>query len=394
MKAVVIGSMNCMPTEYAIVLKKYFKTVVHYYDAPATNTLSNPTVRWGERSSARTAGVVLRSLYFSKYPFFLLPQLFHRKILKEIDDADLIILSGASISFARFIKTSGKKVIALSYGSDISLFCNPIWPAMRVPNASIMKVLIGKCLKPLKTKFSKYQIEGLRKSTHYSYFIPGLDPETDLLLGRLLTGQSTSIRLPRYSIELNSLENTNANPQLTNLKNQYKIVFPVRFSDDELIGNKGWRLLFNALNIYRLKTDQKFICVCFKKGNYPLALKYAQDLGIADCIEWHDVVPFSILTQYYMAADVVVEQLGTHWIGQGLYAMLLGKPVIGKVSTIAQMQFFKGSGLLEVSDLDSLVNHLINCESKDFRNTTGNISRQFVPLHAAIEPEFLKWNVF
>ena len=383
-----------MPTEYAIVLKKYFETVVHYYDAPATDTLSNPTVRWGEQSSIRTTGIVLRSLYFSKYVFFLLPRIFHQKILKDLDDANLIILSGASISLARFLKTQGKKIIALSYGSDISLFCNPIWPSKPVPNASRTKALLGKYLKPLKSKFSEYQTEGLRSCTHYSYFIPGLDPDTDTLLVNILKDRAKPIRLPRYSIDLSILDQVNSGTQLLHLKSRYKILFPVRFSDDDLMGNKGWRLLFDALNAYREKGHLTFTCVCFKKGNYVSAQKYAENLNLGEYIEWHEIVPFGTLQQYYFAADVVVEQLGSHWIGQGLFAMAIGKPLIGRVSTPIQASFFEGSGLLAVSDLKSLVEHLINCESESFRTKVGNLSRRFIPLNAAIEPEFLRWQVF
>lgn len=393
MKVLVVGSMNCMTTEYAILLKKYCEEVVHYYDAGERDTLSNPTIRWGLKSSERTKGVIFKKILVRHYFSYLWPRLFHYKLVSELNRADLVILSGPSISLARLVNGAGKKIIALSYGSDISLFCNPVWPEMVVPNVRGIKRIITPHLRFLKSKFSELQIAGLRSCTHYSYFIAGIDPGTDSLLDRIFVGANHPTRLPRYSINLDVLDMDNhANP-LSHLNDTYKIVFPVRFCEDELLGNKGWRLLFDGLKKYRYLSRKKFVCVCFKKGTYFKAQAYAKEIGVDDIIEWHDVVPFDSLVQYYRSADVVIEQLGSHWIAQGLYAMALGKPVIGRVATEKQIEFFEGSGLLSVNDVDSLVKQLVNCESESFREEVGNKSRTFVPAKAATEPEFMKWGI-
>ena len=73
--------------------------------------------------------------------------------------------------------------------------------------------------------------------------------------------------------------------------------------------------------------------------------------------------------------------------------MALGKPVIGRVVTKSQANFFSGSGLLRVDDVESLVNHLSCCESEVYRNEVGEISREFVPANASLESEFMKWNI-
>ena len=68
-------------------------------------------------------------------------------------------------------------------------------------------------------------------------------------------------------------------------------------------------------------SKRAFRCICFRKGDHVEAVAYAKMLGIDDLIEWADVVPFDRLKQYYRSADVVVEQLGSHWIAQGLFVM-------------------------------------------------------------------------
>ena len=393
MKAIVVGSMNCMPTEYAILLKKYCDEVVHYYDGGRRDTLSNPTIRWSDKSRERTRGVSLRKIFIGHYLSYLLPRLFHYKLVSELNRADLIILSGPSISLARLVKGVKRKIIALSYGNDVSMFCNPAWPEMAVPKQRGIKGLITPHLRLLKSRFVKLQIAGLRCCTHYSYFIAGIDPGTDSLLDRIFVGAKHPTRLPRYSVGLEVLDmDSHANP-LSHLNDTYKMLFPVRFCEDELLGNKGWRLLFDGLKKYKYLSRKNFVCVCFKKGTYVQAQAYAKEIGIDDLVEWHDVVPFDYLVQYYRSADVVIEQLGSHLIAQGLFAMALGKPVIGRVTTGKQTEFFEGSGLLTVDDADSLAKQLVNCESERYRIEVGSKSRAFVPAKAAIEPEFMKWGI-
>src|SRR5258708_32185059 len=162
MKALVIGSMNCMPTEYAILLTKYCEEVVHYYDADGNDTLSNPTIRWGDKSRERTRGISLKKIFIRHHLSYLLPRLFHYKLVSQLNRADLVILSGPSISLARLVKGSGKKIIALSFGSDISLYCNPAWPAMAVEKMRGIKAIIKPQLIFLKSLFVKLQTAGLR----------------------------------------------------------------------------------------------------------------------------------------------------------------------------------------------------------------------------------------
>jgi glycosyltransferase involved in cell wall biosynthesis len=394
MKAVVVGSMNCMPTEYAILLKKYCEEVIHFYDADKHDALSNPTIRWGERSKERTQGISLRRVVIHHHLSYLFPRLFHFRLISRLNNADLIVLSGPSISLARLLKKPGKTIIALSYGNDISLFCNPAWPEMAVSEVQGMKRAFKPVLRVLKAIFVGLQINGLRSCTHYSYFIEGIDPEVDSLLKRILVGINNQIRLPRYSINTDTLQQNSACLSNVYPKNMYKILFPVRFSEgNELIGDKGWRILFDGLKKYRALGEKKFVCVCFKKGAYSEAQSYAREIGIDDCIAWQDVVPFDTLVHYYRNADVVIEQLGTHIIGQGLYAMALGKPVVGRVSTEKQIEFFKESGLLSVDGVDSLVTHLVECESESYREKIGKKSREFVLARATIESEFRQWGV-
>jgi glycosyltransferase involved in cell wall biosynthesis len=392
-QALVVGSMNCMPTEYAIMLTRHFDRVVHFYDAGRHDSLSNPRIRWGAKSAQRTQGIELRKLLFRHYVWFLLPQLFHRRLIRQIRESDLVLLSGPAISLARLVPAGTRRIIALSYGGDISIFCSRHWPSAAPARARNWRGRIASKLGWLKARFVDAQVAGLRSCTHYSYFIEGLDVKTDALIEEVLAGSGPKVRLPRYSIGLDILEHTPDPAVLRQHAGRYKILFPVRFCDDELFGDKGWRLLFDGLKQFREISSRPFVCVCFEKGDHRVARDYAAAIGVADLLEWRAVVPFDTLVDHYHAADVVVEQLGSHWIAQGLFAMALGKPVIGRLTTDAQHAFFHDSGLLAVHDEASLVDALVRCQSAELRERIGAQSRAFVPARAAIAPEFERWGV-
>jgi len=383
-----------MPTEYAILLKKYCSEVVHFFDADKQDALSNPLIHWGVNSNARTAGIKIKELKIHHHLSYLFPRVFHSGLLAEMRSADLILLSGPNISLARLLEKAGKKIVALSYGNDISFYCNPEWPQMAMTEVRGAKKVIAPLLLRLKSAFVKLQIAGLNSCTHYSYFIPGVDIETDALLDRILVGKHQPVRVSRYSINIDNLERDEFKDQLPHLVDTYRIVFPVRFSEgNELLGNKGWRLLFDGLKEYKTVASKRFKCVCFRKGDFLAAMDYAKTLGIDDVIEWCDTVSFDTIVQYYRSADIVIEQLGSHWIGQGLYAMALGKPVIGRCSTEKQIDFFKESGLLFTDDVATLVRHLVRCEDKIERESIGEQSRKFARTRTAIEPELLRWDI-
>jgi len=120
---------------------------------------------------------------------------------------------------------------------------------------------------------------------------------------------------------------------------------------------------------------RRFVCVCFKKGDYSAAQAYAEGIGVGDVVEWHDVVPFDTLEQYFISADVVVrttgvalDRAGTIRDGDGVNRLSAGSRQKSKSS------FFSGSGLLTVDDVDSLAEQLIKCESEIFREEVGNRS--------------------
>lgn len=393
MKAVVVGSVNCLCTEYAIVLKGYCDEVIHYHECDRGDLLNNPLKRWGAMSSSLTAGLVLKKNSYRQLFFYLFPRLFKRRLLADINNTDIVFLSGEAISLASSIEGSGKIVVALGYGNDISLFCNPAWPELARSKRRGIKKLLDGFLVWLHASFVKAQVAGLRKCSHYAYFIEGFDPQIDRLLTETMHGSSAR-RLPRYSMNLSLLLKVAQVSLPLDLGDDYTILFPVRFSsEDKLYGDKGWRLLFDGIKRYKAMSGRKFKCICFKKGDFKTAQEYSRGVSVDDVVEWHEIVEFAKLVRYYKASDVVVEQLGSHWIGQGLWTMALGKPLISKLATAAQSTFFQGSGILDAEDAESFATHLVACESEQFRAKVGAISKSFVEKKATMESEFDCWGL-
>lgn len=398
-KIIIIGSVNCAPTEYAIILKERFNNIKHYYEPLKNSTLYSPLQHYGAASKKLLAGIELHEVKF-KHPFFyVFGNFFKRKLIREINKSDVVFLSGASIGLARFLNNN-ITIFSLTYGHDITLYCNKRWPKIAFENSTRIypiKVLIKKFHEIL----VKSQIKGLQRSNYYTYFIEGFDPIGDEILKSFLDDR-INYRLPMFSVStklLNVLSNfyeCEKNSKLIHRQGELTVVFPVRFnSGDKYYGDKGWKMLFDGIKIYHQARSTVLLkCICFKKGDYKQSQDYAVSLGIEGLFEWRDQINFLELTSLFMHADVVIEQLGSAWIGQGFSVMALGKPLISRLSQDAQKKFFEGSGILDVQTPSELSAELEKCESIYFRERTGMLSKEFVYSRYTKEKEvFETWDI-
>jgi hypothetical protein len=392
--ATVVGSMNCMPTEYAVLLSNRGWKVLHYIDANSADSLSNPLIR--HKNYIEISNICYSFMRF-KHPFyFLLSTIFHRRLITQLNMSNLIILSGASISLARFIKNINKKtVLALGYGDDLSVFCNMAWPLARLSQRGFWaKLFFGWFVFILQNWFVNIQRKGLSACTHVAYFPTGFDPKTDKLLNELIKDDAPQ-RLTRYSINTDNLPILKPTFLATEQVGM-KVMFPVRFSSSsDIFLGKGWKVFLDGVACYlklRPKTNIKFYC--FNKGDLvDEAKEYAKHLGVDNNIMWLNVVPFDILYSYMNDVDVIVDQLGDQWLGVGMWGALLGKPVISNLSKPAIRDKFSGSRFLHAEDAQQFAMQLISCESLEFRLNTAKINTNFAIEKLSLKNEFDTWGV-
>ncbi|MEO6537338.1 MAG: hypothetical protein ABIT07_06340, partial [Ferruginibacter sp.] len=97
-----------------------------------------------------------------------------------------------------------------------------------------------------------------------------------------------------------------------------------------ILENKGNDIMIQGIALF-LKTFNKPLDIhLIEKGIHVAETKQLiKELEFSDMITWHKEMPFKDLQKHIIQADVVFEQLGTHFISGGLYAMLMGRPLIG-----------------------------------------------------------------
>lgn len=391
--ATVVGSMNCMPTEYASILAERGYEVSHYYDADDQDSLSNPTIRWLNILPLNNLRLMKMKWF---HPFtYLLPLLFHRKVLRDLQQSQVVFLSGFSISLARFAAIEpGVTVLALGYGDDLSVFLNPLWPKQRFLERSVLqKILFGWIVYFLHEKLVRLQRAGLRKCTHVAYFPPGFDPRTDDMLSDLFVPQDIE-RLVRYSINTKRLPILHPT-RFREHRSSLKVIFPVRFgSSSDIFLDKGWRHFIEGVAEYfrrRPKSDALFIC--FNKGDVREAKAMAACLGIETHLHWVDTVVFDELYSMMNDCDVVVDQLGGQWLGVGMWGGLLGKVVMSNLESPAKKKYFENSHVLSANTPSAFADQLMLCESVAFRKFTAERSQRFAACAFDLHREFDGWKL-
>jgi hypothetical protein len=392
--AVVVGSMNCMPTEYALLLAEKGWNVTHYYDAKDNDLLSNPLIKLNGISINST--LKIRKQKFPHPIAYLFSRGLHKTLIDELDRADFVILSGTAISLARLLKRKiDKNVIAIGYGDDISVFCNLDWPFKRFNERNhFVKILYGWSLFKLHNRLVKIQRSGVVSSTHLSYFPVGFDRKTDRILDELLLSADT-VRLDRYSISTRNLPRL-YEPQFVDREEDLKVMFPVRFSSSsDTFLDKGWKIFLEGVAAYiRLRPARGVVFICFNKGD---CLQDAKDMAgslkVDKFIKWLDVVPFQELYPLMNNADVIVDQLGEQWLGVGMWGALLGKPVISNLSNPSIQGKFKGPYFLHAMNAAQFAAQLVTCESEEFRLKARSVNREFAKNSLSLEAEFELWQV-
>lgn len=391
--ATVVGSMNCMPTEYASLLADRGYEVIHYYDAADQDSLSNPTVSW--RNTLPINNLRLQKVRWF-HPFtYLLPFIFHKTVLRDIEQSKIVILSGLNISLARLtVFDPNITLLALGYGDDLSVFLNPLWPKQRfLERGLLQKIFFGWIVYFLHARLVRLQKSGLSNCKYVTYFPTGFDPRTDSILSELST--LTGIRrLTRYSINtkrLPVLQSTHINEHRSSLK----VIFPVRFgSSSDIFLDKGWPIFISGVAEYfrkRPKSDALFYC--FNKGDTCEAKAMATSLGIETRFQWIDTVVFDELYSMMNDCDVVIDQLGIQWSGVGMWGGLLGKVVISNLESPAKKKYFENSHFLNANSAYALAEHLILCESITFRRITAESSQRFAASTFDLHSEFDSWGL-
>ncbi len=332
MKVGFLGNTNNYPFIIASQLKNLGCEVVMYVDAPASEMLNRPE-HYTHNISYPYPRWIIEKLSLRKSHHIHFPQIFERTVLKELNSCDAVILNNYGHRFKNFINPSIPSISMIS-GSDLEIMAvieNVV--NLKLNNEKLK--LVPVFLKKLYANFSVNQLrKGIAKASLISYFPEGLVPFGDLILKEIF-GNKPFKRFNHLHVVTDGFQyHPPADNKIFRIfsftRFMWKEPFPPGLNTWE---NKGNDIMIRSIALFLSKHAMTLDIHLIEKGIHVNQTKQLiNELGFSAMVTWHKEMPFKELQGHIINADVVFEQLGTHFISGGFYAMLMGRPVIGNAN--------------------------------------------------------------
>jgi len=386
-----IGNMNTMPMQYALKFKEDGCDIKYIVESPKDKMLMRPEIHYKNIEYPYPEWIKeipfknkLLNLLFNRYNT--------RKVRAEMKDCDVIFFNHYAHHLSGYFDDKVIKV-ALFSGADLDVTCN----YKNIDNliAKDEKLFIQKLKKLLLNLFTMRYRRGIKSCDILSYFPIGMNPVGDKLQEEVM-GDKKYIDIRRYDINFKEIGldyiGTANNDKLVIIS---AVRFLIKTTKENAFEYKGNDLIIKG--IAKFYEVNKNIEVHFvekgSKENIEIAKKLCKDYGIEDVVVWHKEMTLESLLELYKRGDVMFDQVGTHWSGAiGLYAQYMGKPVIAN----ARLDVFgkiwgDDVKVLNATTVDEIFHHLINCQSKEFREEIGKASHEFVNKHVDSEVVYKKY---
>jgi glycosyltransferase involved in cell wall biosynthesis len=374
-----IGSMNAMPMAYALKFRRDGHDVRYVVETERQNHLMRPEHQYpSEISYPYPSWVVEIPWIHTPMKQASLPWS-NRAAVRAMADRDVVFLNDYGIALAPFMPRQAV-CIALSSGADIDLSCR--WDmALSFAGEGRRKWLYAARLLLL-LWCTHVQRRGLRKCDMVCYFPRGLNPAGDAVIAGLARSDGMPRVFERYDVNFTAAGAKRLPVAVRPLRN---ILVPVRVklrpSKGGEIEYKGNDLILRALARYRQRQPELEIHLFEKGGDADLALAHqmCRDLGLEDCVTWHDTMPLAELMQLYADCDVCFDQVGSHWIGAvGCLALYTGRPLIAnaRLDVFARI-WGPDPPILNATTVDEIFDQLVRCEDIAFRERIAERGHTF-----------------
>jgi len=329
MKIGILGNTNNYPFVIASQLKELGCEVVLYIDAPANEMLNRPE-QYSNDISYPFPSWIKEKLSLRKSWHVHFPQIFERAVIREINTCDAVILNDYGHRFKNFIKPSIPSISMFS-GSDLEVM-GVYENVMQLKLNNSKLNYVPTVFKKIYSRFSVNQLrKAISKASLVSYFPNDLIPYGDKILDEIFEGKPYK-RFNHFHVVT---KNYNYYPPPENLVFRifsftrfiWKTPFPQGMNVWE---NKGNDIMIRGIALFISTYNKPLEIHLIEKGIHVKETKeLIKELGFSHMVIWHKEMPFKELQQHVIKADVIFEQLGTHFISGGLYAMLQGRPLIG-----------------------------------------------------------------
>jgi hypothetical protein len=329
MKIGFLGNTNNYPFTIASQMKELGCEVVLFVDAVKEEMLNRPE-HFSEAIQYPYPAWIIEKQSLGKSLHVHLPFIFERGVINELNTCDAVILNGYGHRFKNYIKPSIPSISMFS-GGDLEIMCD-YDNVLQMKSANAKLKYFPKVFKKAFADFSVNQLRnGIAKASLVSYFPEGLIPYGDKFLNEIF-GNKPYKRFNHIHVRP---QGHDYSPPAENdifrifsfTRFMWKTPFPPGRS---MLENKGNDIMIKGIALF-LQTYDKPLDIHFvEKGLHVQQSKQLiEELGFADMVTWHKEMPFKHLQAHIQKADVIFEQLGTHFISGGFFAMLQGRPVIG-----------------------------------------------------------------
>ena len=396
MKIGFLGNTNNYSFIIASQMREMGCEVVLYVDYPAEVTVNRPE-HFSSEIKYPYPEWIKEDLWLRNSLYTHFPNIFSRKVIRELNTCDAVILNDYGHRFKNFIKPSVLSISMFS-GGDLEIMADyDNVRNMRMVNPKLR--FVPAFIKKAYADFSVNQLrKGISKASLISYFPKGLIPNGEQFLSEIFPGDN----YPRFNHFHVITEGFNyvAPPDndifriFSFTRFMWKTPFP---PGRTIYENKGNDIMLKGIALF-LKTYKKPLDIHFvEKGLHLQESKdLIEELGFSDMVTWHKEMPFHELKDHIGKADVVFEQTGKHYISGGLYAMLMGRPLIGNARPeVFEPLLNEPTPVCHVLTAEDICNWLQKLTTdKALLHSIGLRSREYVLKHFDVRDETLFFKKF
>lgn len=293
--------------------------------------------------------------------------------------SDLVILNDLGPSLLEFCDVPA---LALLTGSDVTYYANPATTAVRHQSCSpaFTSTPAARMSRRRWTAFIERQRTGIRAAAAVSAPFSGLVPEIDVLLHHIGVDEARRGFVYVADTDVPPVSPARANRRLrivNGARLNWKKPLPDGFSSQD---HKGTDVLLDGFAQF-IKAGHDADLVMFRKGLHVAETEaYAESLGIAGHLQWHDEVSLSEFHHQIAQADIVCDQFGDSFPGMVANdAMARGLPVIADFQPeIMAGHFPEPFAACQARTPDEVAAHLAAlARSPKARTAAGRAARHF-----------------
>ncbi|MBK9533047.1 MAG: glycosyltransferase [Chitinophagaceae bacterium] len=329
MKIGFLGNTNNYPFIIAMKLQEMGCEVVLFIDAPAHETLHRPEHYTDKIKYPYPAWIKERHKLRNAL-FIHFPNIFLRNVIKELNTCDAVILNDYGHRFKNFIKPDVLSISIFS-GADLEVMAD-YDQVLQMKMASPKLWFMLPFIKKMYARFSVDQLrKGISKASLVSYFPAGIVPNDDKYLNEIFPAGNCP-RFNHFHVITEDFKYMEPpDNEIFRIFSFTRFIWKMPFPPGvPMNSNKGNDIMLKGIALFLKDYDQPLDIHFIEKGLHVQESKeLIESLGFSHMVTWHKEMPFKELQGHIGKADVVLEQIGTHFISGGLYAMLKGRPLIG-----------------------------------------------------------------